>query len=170
MEALPVSGLCGLRLMFRAHLFNFPFSIFFQDLVSPSWCLNKKYAINRVSQQQQPFIREQPLCKEQSAGKPLGETSRDPQAFLCGVAGGVLPFRQGVNALAHALLEPALIRMPGSSILWDVKPALSSREQMGEKEGEQHGKEREKGKRGKERKKERSRSDHSKPTRTISKI
>lgn len=28
MEALPLSGLCGLRVMFSAHLFNVPFSIF----------------------------------------------------------------------------------------------------------------------------------------------
>lgn len=81
MEALPVSGLCGLQVMFSAHLFNFPVSIFFQDLFSPDLRLNKKYAINRVSQHQQPFVREQLLCKEQSAGKLLGKHPKIHRPF-----------------------------------------------------------------------------------------
>lgn len=152
MEALPLSGLCGLRVMFSAHLFNVPFSIFSRIyfLLIYVWIGNMPLIGSvRISS---PSSESSRCARSREQGNRLGKHPKIHTIFLSGVVRGVLPFRQRMNALAHVLLQPALIRMPaelpGSSTLWELKPALSSREQKGEKGGG-GSMEREKGKRGK---------------------
>lgn len=162
MEALPLSGLCGLRVMFSAHLFNVPFSIFSRIyfLLIYVWIGNMPLIGSvRISS---PSSESSCCARSREQGNRLGKHPKIHTIFLSGVVRGVLPFRQRMNALAHVLLQPALIRMPaelpGSSTLWDLHSAHVNRKEK--KEGGTAWK----GKKGKGERKERSKAEHSKPT------